>query len=41
MFPNFKCCCCRQCINTNEYFYVEIKNETKHYLNFIAFLLLF
>ncbi|KEI08412.1 hypothetical protein Z959_13285 [Clostridium novyi B str. ATCC 27606] len=35
MFPNIKCCCCRQCINTNEYFYVEVKNETTHYLNFI------
>ncbi|CAG7839674.1 hypothetical protein CLOHAE12215_01087 [Clostridium haemolyticum] len=34
MFPNIKCCC-RQCINTNEYFYVEVKNETTHYLNFI------
>ncbi|ACT33710.1 hypothetical protein G8S49_11465 [Clostridium botulinum C] len=35
MFPNIKCCCCRQGVNANEYFYVEVKNETTHYLNFI------
>ncbi|KEH99955.1 hypothetical protein [Clostridium botulinum] len=36
MISNIKpYCCCRQCLNTNKNYYIEVRNQCTHYLNFL------